>query len=132
MTEKEKDIALRGGKTVPVTLTRTPWQMEVKVRHVPLSEVPRLFELLDDEAKLIDFATQSPGIADTLDLDSVDAVLEAIVEVNRPTLARRIERRTRLLRALVPAPSPGEEPKNPPATSPISQPMPPSPLPGSA
>lgn len=92
--ELPSDVFLIGGKAM-VARHRDGREEEVVIRLAKVRELPKLLTLLDDEPELLEhLCDKEEGWADSLTIDSHEELVEAALELNRPTLAGFIARRT--------------------------------------
>lgn len=97
-----KDAAVSGGETRRVELA-SGGKETVTVKLLTIAELPRFFELLEDETALAEFVTGKPeGWASGLTFDSLMDLVEAATNLNFPNALRWAERRAGLMEQLAP------------------------------
>lgn len=101
---------LIGGKQVIVNLT-DGMKESVFVKQLPIRKLPEYLAKQDDEAGLIELATDKPaGWADKLTIDSHETLIEAVEAMNHVPFFAWLRRKVRRAEQLAPG-STGEQGK---------------------
>jgi hypothetical protein len=80
-------ITIAGGVELEVAFQNNGDREVVKVRQVPISKIPEFLLAMGNEARSIELYCDKPsGWADTLTVDSANAVADAGQEINLPFL----------------------------------------------
>jgi len=96
MSKKNQTATLFGKEDITVTC-RDGRTETVSIKQIPIREVGKFLELLDDEPSLVEFLCgKEKGWADGLSIESYEEVAERGTALNYPTCAGFLARREKL------------------------------------
>lgn len=129
MEEEKKDtelVTIAGGVELVVTYQNNGASETVKVRQLPVSKIQQFILTMADEAQSIELYCDKPkGWADTLTVESANAVADKGQELNLPFFAAWFRRQMKWRESQQPPPNAGsvKERENIAAASPLVSPL---------
>ena len=92
MEPEIKTAALLGGQEVTAALIDGSTET-VKVRQLPIRQLQKFMALMGDEAAMVELVCDKPnGWADSLSIDSFEAIAALAWKINHPTFERQVLR----------------------------------------